>query len=450
MTRISGINADSGSVIGFIFNLTPFRHFGFTAGIGFDTRQGVGSLQERIQVGARGVLFDYTRQRWWNIGAEADVLIARSMDTISARQYVARARLLALLNPIRRLSLSGFAGMQSSSAVPGDVLSAQRTVTWGGGIAYQVINELSVIGEYSNGIDIGDPTLVSAIGGVRVFPWNDFSLTLGYGNAWRADNIQQPVLVFTITQGTGLLNFRGADAPLTASDMTEATSASMDYQHSGTSDSARGGIPVTMSAFAVGVQSDRQISHVMELVRPQTGVPLFQVLDSLRFRAELMGLNGDSARILQVTGTESASTEAAQDRIAARADVMRVVQNAGFPMYRVVFRDQYSSHRSGDPIAFGLFESTKRAAQFTEVVRVEGSRVEEAFDSVSSVLSAPSLAQQARIMVIAQSFGVPELKAAYTLQDMMYSQSLFSSYSIDIVFRKVDFGPPLLIIQTSP
>lgn len=448
LQRTAVMHQDSGNVLGFVFGVTPFRHLGLTAGLGFDTRDGVGSMRERILVGARTVLLDYTRQRWWNVGAEADLLINRTMDSAADRTYSGRARFMGMLSPSIYFSLEGYAGYLFTSPTFGGLTSKQKTFTWGGGVNLPLIRLFSLMAEYSNGLELNDPTLKSAVVGVRIFPWSDISVTVGYGKAWRADGIQRPMLLLSLTQGTGLLNFRGEESGRSISipDLVQPSAA----MSAGAIDSARGGLPVDMSALAVSVQTDPQITRVLALARPREGVPFFQVVDSTMLRTSLLSLNGDSSRVLQVTGTESATSEGNPDRIAARADLLRVVQASGFPLSRVVFRDQYTAHRVADPIAYALFESKRRPNGFEEVLRVQTSQIAASLDSISSVLSQPTLAHRVHIMLLAQQFGVEELKAAYALEEMIFSQSLFQSYAVDIVFRKVDFGEPLIIVQTAP
>jgi hypothetical protein len=449
ITRTSALSSDSGNILSFNIGITPFRHVGLMAGIGFDSRLGVPAMHERMQFGARGVLWDYVQQRWWNVGADVDFMIDRVMDVTKQKQYLARARLVATLSPFRRFSMTGFAGYHAASNSASGVLSAQRTMTWGGGLAAHVFGPMCVMGEYSNGLELSDPTLTAAVGGIRIFPWSDVSITAGYGSSWRPGEAKQPILVFSLCQGTGALDFCGIDPSrsivFTAAELDAPTTA----LSTGTADSSAGGLPVTLSAWTPQVQTDVRITRVLALARPRTGVPLFGVLDSTRFHSELLALNGDTTRVLQVTGTESASSEGGADRIAARVAILNEARSAGFPVSRVVFRDQYTPRRISDPIAYALFEIAKPGNGFKEMVAIDARDAASAVDSIASVVSGFPLYKRFHITVFSAKPGNLELHAVYAIQDALYSQSICKSYAVEIDFQTA-FGDPVIKIEGAP
>lgn len=441
---------DSGGIVSVAVAMNPFRNIGIFGGIAFDSRPGMAALRQQTHLGIRAILNTWTTQQWWNAGFEATVLQDRMLDSAGVPHFFGSARAIASVSPFLWTTFSGYAGIATNNAMLSGLATQARTLVRGGGISLKPVAFASIIAEFSNGFFPMDPTMNVGMGGLRLIVSPELSVTAGYGRMWRNAGASQPVIVGSIAFSSGdmqLPAFQRMEDFVQAPVMSAASAAGPNVNAALDTSIA---IPVTIAKFSLPVQSDPGIAHVLALAQPRQFARVFDVIDSTRLREEILGLNGDSTRVLQVTATESASSEGDTARIAARVAFVALARNAGMSVSRLVLRDQYTPRRDADPIAFGFFEAALRQGQFDEVARVEAMRLNEALDSLSAILSVPSQAQRARILVLSMAFDEPVLRAAYALQDMMYAQSLFPSYSIDIVFRKVDFGDPLIIVQTAP
>lgn len=406
--------------------VNPLRSLHLRVGAGVDARDAIAPIHEQIFAGLRWIPVQIAEPLALSLGAQLDVLRDRAVAAEPPPCTYASGRALVSTHVGPSVSLTGFVGVTGNlSAVAG-----ARGTIWGGGATYRIMRPLTVMAEFSNAVFPLDPATSVALGGVRVFPSSNISLTIGTGRAWRADRTTETLVQLQLGYSAGSVSGEsGGDGYLFLPPPVAAQQELL---------AEPGTIPqATFADFAPNVQADMRITRVVAIGRMTTGTSILSSVDSSAVVKEWtdVATSSDAAARVQITGMESFSTLNDPAGVLARSAVLSAAVAAGVRLDRIILRDQFLSTYGTDQRAVGVFRVAERPAIYTEVARIPVARVAATMDSLSTVLSASSIYAHARISIEASEFDASLLSAAYVVQNMMYRQSLFASYGVEIAFR---------------